>query len=204
MNDLDKALADITDIRSRLAAGAMFQGFGPAVIAATGALALAGAAAQTLWRDLLADTPESFLALWIAIAIVAAGLIGIETIARSRRRHGGLATAMILNAVEQFLPAGFAGAAIAAVLLKFAPQNVWMLPGLWQILVALGIFAAARSLPRAVALPAGWYFVAGAAVLIVASQEQTLSPWMMGLPFSIGQLLVAAVLHFAEGECDEG
>jgi hypothetical protein len=123
-------------------------------------------------------------------------------IARSRRRHGGLSTAMIVNALELFLPAGFAGAVIAAVFLKFSPLNYWMLPGLWQIFVALGTFAAARCLPRTVMLAAAWYFLAGTAVLIMASKELTLSPWMMGLPFGIGQLLMAAVLHFAEGEYD--
>jgi hypothetical protein len=29
-----------------------------------------------------------------------------------------------------------------------------------------------------------------------------LSPWTMGLPFVIGQLLMAAILHFASGETD--
>jgi hypothetical protein len=204
MIEIDRALADLSDIRSRLAAGTLFQGFGPAIIATTGGLAIVVAIAQTLWPTLLADTPERLLAVWIAAAMVAAGLIGVEMIARSQRHHGGLSTAMIVNTIEQFLPAGFAGAVIGAVLLKFAPQNLWMLPGLWQLLVALGIFAAVRSLPRAVLLAAGWYFVSGTAVLILGSEEQTLSPWMMGVPFGTGQFLVAAVLHFAEGQRDEG
>jgi hypothetical protein len=202
MTDVDKALADLADIRTRLAAGTLFQGFGPAVIATSGILAFAAAAAQAHWSYSLARSPEMFLAAWIGVAVVAAALIGIEMIARSRRRHGGLSTAMIVNALELFLPAGFAGAVIAAVFLKFSPLNYWMLPGLWQIFVALGTFAAARCLPRTVMLAAAWYFLAGTAVLIMASKELTLSPWMMGLPFGIGQLLMAAVLHFAEGEYD--
>lgn len=199
MTELEKALADIADIRSRVTAGTLFQGFGPAVVSVSGLLAFAGAAAQTFWPG-LAATQEAYLTVWIAIAVIAALLIGIGMIGRSRRRHGGLSGVMIVNAVEQFLPAGFAGAAIAAVLIRYAPTNVWMLPGLWQILVALGIFAASRSLPRAVVLPAGWYLVSGTAVLIEASGEQALTPWMMGLPFGAGQLLVAGVLHFSRGQ----
>ena len=202
MTDLDKALADIADIRIRLAAGTLFQGFGPMVIAASGALAIAAASAQIRWPDQLAATPETFLAVWIAVAVVAAALIGVEMVARSRRHHGGLSTVMIVNAIEQFLPAGFAGAALAAIVYRYAPQNVWMLPGLWEILVALGIFAAIRSLPRTVVLAAAWYFVAGAAVLAGASEDKTLSPWMMGLPFGAGQLLVAGILHYAQGDSD--
>jgi len=204
MIQLDKALADLADIRTRLAARTLFQGFGPAAVAATGLLAVAAAGAQTLWPDLLASSSEMFLDLWIAAGIAAAALIGIEMVARSRRRHGGLSTAMIVNALEQFLPAGFAGAAVAAVLLEFSPQESWMLPGLWQVFVALGLFAAARSLPRTVMLAAGWYFVAGTAALILAGEDKALSPWLMGLPFGAGQLLLAAILHFAEAEeaCD--
>ncbi len=202
MTDLDKALADITDIRIRLAAGMLFQGFGPTVIAATGALAIAAASAQMRWPDRLAASPDSFLIVWLAVAVIAAALIGVEMVARSRRHHGGLSTAMIVNAIEQFLPAGFAGAAIAAIIYTYAPQNVWMLPGIWQIQVALGIFAAIRSLPRTVVLAAVWYFVAGAAALAVASADRSLSPWMMGLPFGAGQLLLAGALQYAQGDRD--
>jgi hypothetical protein len=40
MSDLDKALADIIAIRSQLAAGTAFRGYGPATMAATAAVAL--------------------------------------------------------------------------------------------------------------------------------------------------------------------
>jgi len=129
-------------------------------------------------------------------------MILVEMRARSRRHHSGLADAMIYQAIEQFLPAGVAGVLLAAMLWKFAPETLWMLPGLWQILVSLGVFASVRSLPRSVALAGGWYFVAGFAVLILASQSHALSPWTMGLPFVAGQSLMAAVLYFASGEID--
>ena len=93
---------------------------------------------------------------------------------------------------------------IMTVLLQvfFAPEALWMLPGLWQLLVGLGIFASVRSLPRTVAFAGAWYFVVGFTVLLLASQSHALSPWTMGLPFVAGQLLMAALLHFASGETD--
>jgi hypothetical protein len=203
MHDLNKALADIGSIRQQLAAGTMFRGFGPTVIAATGALALFTAAAQTLWLDDPTREPGLFLAGWIVASAVSAALIGAEMVARTRRHHSGLADAMLLNAVEQFLPAGAAGAAIGLVLLQFAPETLWILPGLWQVLVSLGLFAAMRSLPRTVAWAAGWYFAAGIGVLMLSSQTHALSPWAMGIPFAIGQLLLAVILHFAYGEGDD-
>ena len=200
MREIHRALADITRIRSHLAAGTMFLGFGPIVIAVTGCLAIVTAGVQSIWPNELAREPLTFIMCWVVAACISAGLIGGEMLARSRRHHAGLADAMILNAIGQFLPAGFAGGAIASVFLRFAPEALWILPGLWQVLVALGIFASLRSLPRAVTLVGVWYFIAGLGVLVYASSSQSLSPWTMGLPFVIGQFLMAAVLHLASGE----
>lgn len=200
MQDLNKALADIADIRLQLAAGTMFRGFGPAVIAATGGIALALTLIQVAWPSRLVAEPTTFITTWIVVASICAAIIGIEMYARTRRHHSGLADAMLFNAVENFLPMGFAGAALAIVVLNYAPDTTWMLPGLWQLLVSLGLFAAVRFLPRAIAVAAAWYFISGIAVLILASQERSLSPWLMGIPFTVGQLLLAAILHVAYGD----
>ncbi len=202
MTDLDKALADIFAIRSQIAAGTAFRGYGPAAVAATGGLALLTMLLQLLWLDDPTAHPLAFFLSWFATACVSAALVWIEMRARSRRHHSGLADAMVHQAVEQFLPAGAAGAALAVVSWRFAPDTLWMLPGLWQVLVGLGIFASVRTLPRTVALAGAWYFVAGFVGLALASQTHALSPWTMGLPFAIGQLLMAALLHFASGDTD--
>jgi len=202
MRDLDKALADILAIRSQIAAGTAFRGYGPATVAATAGVALITSILQFLWLDDPTGSPLTFLAGWTVAAVVSGVLIFIEMRARSRRHHSGLADAMIQQAVEQFLPAGVAGVLLAIMLWKFAPEALWMLPGFWQVLVSLGVFASVRSLPRSIALGGAWYFVAGFAVLLHASQTHALSPWTMGLPFVVGQLLMAALLYFASGESD--
>ena len=202
MRDLDRALADIVAIRGQIAAGTAFRGYGPAAIAATSGLALATTVIQLLCLGDPAVDPFSFLSLWAGTAFVSGGLIWIEMRARSRRHHSGLADAMINQAVEQFLPAGAAGVAVAVVLWNFAPEALWLLPGLWQLLVSLGVFASVRPLPRTVAWTGAWYFVTGFLTLLLASQSHALSPWTMGLPFVIGQLLMAILLHFASGETD--
>ena len=46
-------------------------------------------------------------------------------------------------------------------------ETLWVLPGLWQVLVSLGVFASVRSLPRSVALG-----LCAAALLAVASCSQ--------------------------------
>jgi hypothetical protein len=202
MRDLDKALADIIEIRSQIAAGTAFRGYGPATVAATGAVALITAILQYWWLDDPTGHPLIFFVGWIAAALLSAAMIWFEMQARSRRHHSGLADAMIHQAIEQCLPAGVAGALLAVVLWKFAPEALWMLPGLWQVLLSLGVFASVRSLPRTVALAGTWYFLSGFVVVLLASQTHSLSPWTMGVPFAIGQSLMAAILYFASGEKD--
>jgi hypothetical protein len=196
MNDLHKALADIGNIRLHLAAGTMFRGFGPSVIAATGVLALATAAVQSMLFGQVGD-PIIFVAVWATVATFSAALIGFEMVARTRRQHGGLADAMLFNAVEHFLPVGAAGVVVCVILLRFAPDAAWLLPGLWQLLISVGLFVTLRFLPRSISIAGAWYFLAGATVLIISSQDRSLSPWGMGIPFGIGQLLMAGLLRFA-------
>ncbi len=200
MKDIERALADISDIKSQLAAGTMFCGFGPAVMAVTGMMALAVAAVQT-WATAPADA-YSFVQAWCITAIAAATLSGVEVIARTRRQHRGLSDAVLINALEQFLPAGFAALAITAVFWSFAPGVLWTLPGIWQVLVALGLFAAGRTLPRQVRWVAGWYMLTGPTVLMLSASAPAINPWTMGIPFGIGQIALALVLRFAYGDAD--
>src|ERR1700761_2651351 len=186
MRDMDKALADIATIRSHLAAGTAFRGYGPEVVAGTGVLALITALAQHFWLDDPAAHPALFFGSWILTALVAVAFVVIEMRARSQRHHAGLADAMVQHAIEQFLPIGVAGALFGILLGKFAPETIWILPGLWQVLVSLGIFASTRLLPRSVTLGGAWYFVAGFGCLLLASRNHELSPWTMGIPFVIG------------------
>jgi hypothetical protein len=202
MDELEQALAEITQIRSQIARGTEFRGLGAATLAATGALAVLAAAAQALWLEEPARQVEAYLALWLGVAAASIMLIGIETVTRTARVHSGLAQEMILAAVEQFLPAAAAGALLTAVLFHVAPAALWMLPGLWQIVFSLGIFASRRALPPAIGLGGLWYLACGLACLAFASGSQTFSPWAMGLPFGIGQTLIAIIVHRHGGEAD--
>jgi hypothetical protein len=202
MIEMHKALADIGDIRLRLAAGTVFRGFGPAVIAVTGGLAFILGVVQTVGFAIDPD-PILFFAPWIALAVLSAALIGVEMRARTRRHHGGLADAMVLNAVEHFLPFGAGGAVIGGIFARFAPEISWLLPGLWQVILSLGLFASLRFLPRTIAIAAAWYFVAGAVVLALGCDTRALSPAEMALPFGIGQLLLAVILRLTQGGEDD-
>jgi fumarate reductase subunit D len=202
MEELDRALADITAIRSQLARGTEFRGYGPVTMAATGVVAVAAGVFQALWLPNPAGDLFAYVAIWVTTAVISVVLIGIEMVARSRRIHSGLADAMIHAATEQFIPAGVAGALLTFVLFRFAPEGLWMLPGLWQIVFSLGIFASCRSLPRPMFAAGVWYLATGLASLAFANGAQAYSPWAMAAPYSVGQLFIAAVLYWSVGEGD--
>lgn len=202
MDDLNKALADITAIRIQMARGAQFRGYGPMTVAATGLLAVLASAIQALWLPDPAGDAFNYLALWIVTAAISVTLIGLEMVARSRRIHSGLADEMIHAATEQFIPAGVAGALLTFVVFRFAPESLWMLPGLWQVIFSLGFLASCRSLPRPMYAVGVWYLAAGLTCLALAAGARSLSPWAMAVPFGIGQLLMAAILYQSAGESD--
>jgi hypothetical protein len=200
--NLDKALADITAIRTQMARGAEFRGYGPATVAATGCVALVAAVVQALFLPDPAANVLAYLALWIATAAISVVLIGIEMGSRSRRMHSGLADEMIWAATGQFIPAGVAGALLTFVLFQVAPQSLWMVPGLWQIIFSLGFFASCRSLPRPLYVVGVWYLAAGLTSFAIAGETGAFSPWVMGIPFGLGQLPMAAILYLSSGESD--
>lgn len=192
MSDLDKALADIVEIKSRLARSSEFLGLGPVALAASGALAFLVAMAQSILPG--ATEPVAYFAGWVATAVAACALIGAEMLRRAHRHHVGLADQMIREAVLHFIPAGVAGAALLAFFAQFAPGHLWLVPGLWLILVSLGIFAAARSLPPGMIYAGAWYFLSGFTVLLLAAIGHALNPWSMGLPFALGQCGIALLV----------
>ncbi len=203
MTDLSQALAEISAIRAQVARGTQFRGYGPASIAASGALALLVALAQTFWFKAAGRETTLFLAVWVATAAISVALTAFETIVRARRVHSGFAYEMIQSAVEQFLPATIVGLLLTGVLLLAAPKDLWMLPGLWELIFSLGVFASCRFLPRQIFGVGVWYLVCGLTCLMVESGPRILSPWEMGIPFGVGQLLVAAVLYFGFEESIE-
>ena len=201
MKELQRALSEIHSIRSQVARGTEFRGYGPASIALSGVLAMLVAAVQAQWQAKHANMPlAAWVAVWAGTAAVSVFLAGIDTFARARRVHRGFAREMVQSAVEQFLPAMMVGFLLTVVMMSVAAQEGWLLPGLWQLIFSLGVFASCRFLPRQMFAVGVWYLGSGLFCLAAASATRALSPWMMGVPFGVGQLLVAAVLQFGYGE----
>lgn len=202
MNDLHKALGDISSIRRQMADTTEFRGYGPATLAATGAFAILAAAAQAHWLFDPAKHIMAYLDIWVATAVLSSALTGFQMYTRTRRIHSGLSNEMLRMAVEQFLPSAATGLLLTVVLVHYVPQAAWMLPGMWQIIFALGIFSSCRFLPRPTIIAGAWYLLTGLSCMAMGG-NRALSPWTMGISYGAGQLLVAAILLFSASEVDD-
>lgn len=194
MTELNRALVDIRSIRRQVAQSTEFRGYGPLTLSATAAVALLTGVAQAIWVPDPASHPVKYVALWLSTAVLCAALIATQMLTRVNRFHSGMADEMIRLAVTQFLPAGIAGAVLPFILLKAAPNVIWMLPGLWHLIFSLGVFASCRCLPRPMLFVGTWFLVSGMAC-IALGDERSLAPFTMSGAYAIGMAVVATI-HF--------
>ena len=195
MENLHRALAEIDTIRGQMARTMEFRGYGPATLAATAVLAVLAAAVQARWLKSPSGNIALYLAIWIATAALSVMIIAIGTIRRTRRVHVGLAKAMIYSAAEQFLPPIVAGLLLTVVLVRYAPQSLWMLPGLWQVIFSLGVFSSCQFLPRPMFAVGVWYLAAGLTCLGLGGGEWAFFPtWVLhGCPIRGGAVTRCSV-----------
>ena len=192
--DLRDALAQIAEIRAHIAQNETFRGYRSATVAASGLLALLGAAIQTLWIPDPQQQFTAYLKLWIVVAAASFLIFAAEIAWRSYLHAAPQARQLTLLAVQQFAPCLVAGGLLTYAIVGYAPASVALLPGLWAVVLSLGIFASCRLLPPATIWIAGYYLLGGTAALVFARGESSLSPWAMAGTFGAGQLLAATVL----------
>lgn len=194
--ELHEALSHIAEIRERVAVAERFRGYRSTPVAVTGLLAVVAAVAQPhLVPDPAADL-SGYLGLWLSTAALGAAVAAAGIVYRHRFASHPLDREMTRLAVSQFAPCLIAGALVTLVIVRHAPESAGMLPGLWQVLFSLGVFASCRLLPRAIVGVAVFYLLAGVLTLAWAQGPSAFSPWGMGVGFGVGQWATAAVLYW--------
>jgi hypothetical protein len=196
MTDLNRAITEIRSIRRQVAQTTEFRGYGPATLFATAMLALLAGGAQSRWIPQPATQPKQYVALWLTVGVLCAALIGTQMLVRANRLHSGMADEMVRMAVAQFLPAAMTGVILPFVLLRVASSVLWLLPGLWQIIFGLGVFASCRCLPRPMLLAGIWFLLTGLAC-IALGDPRALAPVTMSTTYAIGMTLVAAIHYLS-------
>ncbi|HTW93156.1 MAG TPA: hypothetical protein VMD30_00075 [Tepidisphaeraceae bacterium] len=197
MIDIERyqALSQIADIRRQMRLTRLFRGYRAITTFFTGMAALAAGVWQAREIPNAAAEPMRFVELWAGVAAACMALVGIEIALRYRSSDSPLQRDLTWTAVEQFLPAIVAGGGITAVVCHFAPNSIWLLPGLWLIFYALAIIASRRLLPGWSLIVGAFYLLCGLVYLGVASHVGAFSPWFMALPFGAGQVAAALGLR---------
>ncbi|MEM1275549.1 MAG: hypothetical protein AAGH74_03420 [Pseudomonadota bacterium] len=202
MSDLDDALSDIAAIKAQVDRTASFRGFGPAVLLLTAGLAGLGGVMQPYFVAPGAGAVEAYLVFWGAIAMVAVTVIAVSSVVRARLAHGARSRSMMLRVLWLFAPALIAGATLGLAISVAVPETFWLLPGVWQVVLSLGIFAALPALPNSMGLVAAWYLLSGVSATLFGRADIP-SPWLMMIPFMVGQTL-AAFVFFLDSKRSDG
>jgi hypothetical protein len=201
--ELREALDQIAEIRQRMAESELFRGYRALPVAVSGALALAAGVLQpAIVPDPVPD-PRGFVLLWSSVAVLSVFAAGLTMGVRDCFAGPSHTRAITWIAIRQFIPSLVSGAIVAGVVVRFAPEAAWLLPGLWQMFFAQGIFSSGRILPRPVYVVGTFYLVAGSVGFFVFRDGDALSPWAMALPFGLGQILAASILYWTLERRDE-
>src|SRR5688500_15690828 len=200
---LRQALLDISEIRSQIARTEQCRPLRSASVGFAGVLAFFAAAIQVVWIADRDQQMDRYLALWTVTAALGFAVPAGRLVLRYYRSESALLRSVTRLAFEQIAPPLVAGALLTYTLYRTAPESLWLLPGLWSVLFALGVFASHRLFPRATVLVGLYYLAAGFACLLFARNEAAFSAWAMVGTFGVGQLFSAAVLY-AEWERQDG
>ena len=194
--ELDEALARIAVIHRHIVRGQLFRGYRAVPTFLSGLLAFLACAAQGIWLD---DNVNVFacIVLWSSTAAASIAIVAVEMFLRVRRSVSTLERDMTIGAAEQFLPTIAAGALLTFVLSQFAPEELWLLPGLWAIMFSLGVFASRRMLPPAMMIVAVHYLITGLVCIALGHDGPFFPAWAMALTFGTGQFMAAGILYWS-------
>lgn len=197
--ELDEALEQINAIRGQLATAETFRGYRAVSVAGTGLVAVVTSLAQPVLVPNPAADPVAYVVLWVGAAVIctlgAGGQI-LHDYLKCQSPHRRASTRIVLG---HLVPAVVAGAAVTWAFMTRSAASVeqaHLLPGLWAILVGLGIFASRRHLPRTIGWVGLYYLLSGAVILKFLPGPEALAPWVMGAIFGLGQLASALVLYW--------
>lgn len=192
--EVERALADLAEVRDRLAECQQFKGYSGPAAAASGALAILAGFAQlaVVPRPVTAADWRIYLIVWFSCLAVALllnyGAIGVWYLRtgaaqeRVRARSAGVA----------LLPAILLGAVLSLAVIIHG--LIWMLPGVWYASYAVGLYASRSLVPKGALPLAAAFGIAGAVLLLTPSPAFALAWWVMPLGFGFGQIYIGWLL----------
>jgi hypothetical protein len=192
--EVRQAIADLAEVRNRLAKIQRFDGYsGNAAIASGFAAIVAGAIQFSLVpHPAGASQHATYLTIWMTCLGVALAINYGAILAWRARNRGAQARVQIRTVGMTILPAIATGGIVTAALVE--RHVVELLPGVWCTTYALGLFASRAMVPRDVTFVAAG-FAAFGAVLLLVSGVGPLDWWVMPAAFGLGQIAIGAIVR---------
>jgi hypothetical protein len=192
--EVRQAMADLAEVRVRLATVQRFDGYSGNAAFASGVVAILAGVVQALLapQPATAQAREIYLTIWLTCLGFALAInYGAIVVWRTRNR-GEQAGAQFRTVGMSIVPAIAAGGVVTLALVLRGLDD--LLPGMWCATYALGLFSSRAMVPRDVVLVAA-AFGAVAAVLLLAPNIHPLAWWIMPAAFGIGQIVIGAIVR---------
>ncbi len=189
MTDLERALADIAEVRERLGHAQRFKGYSGIASAVSGVFALIAGVVQSLMVPSVQTAAQGHLyfAIWF-VCCAASVLINYGAIAHwyvnDADARDRWQTATVGFAI---IPALLLGGALSFSLLN--AKLFAFLPGVWFGCYGVGLCASRMMIPRAATPIAAGFLLAGL-VLFFVPAAIALQWWIPALGFAAGQLAI--------------
>jgi len=191
--EVSRALADLEEVRTRLAAVQRFRGLSGGAAFASGVAAIGSGLIQlgAVPQPFTASDGTRYLAIWIA-CLACSLAVNYGAIVLWLVRHWSVRSRVELKTVGMtILPSIVAGGLFTAVFI--ARGELGLLPGMWCLCYALGLIASRAMAPPGI----GWIaalFAASGAALLFAPGSNALAWWVMPATFGIGQLIIGVLV----------
>jgi hypothetical protein len=191
--EVSRAIADLEEVRTRLAAVQRFRGLSGGAAFASGVAALVSGIIQATSVAAPASPAEGARYVTIWIACLACSLaVNYGAIVLWLARHWSVRSRIELKTVGMtILPSVVAGGLFTAAFVSRG--ELGLLPGTWCLCYALGLIASRAMAPPGI----GWIaalFAASGAALLFAPGSNALAWWVMPATFGIGQIVIGILV----------
>ena len=191
--EVSRAIADLEEVRTRLAAVQRFRGLSGGAAFASGVAAIGAGLIQAsdIAKPVTQADDTRYLSIWIA-CLVCSLAVNYGAIVLWLVRHWSVRSRVELKTVGMtILPSIVAGGLFTAVFIMRG--ELGLLPGMWCLCYALGLIASRAMAPPGI----GWiaaFFAAGGAALLFAPGINALAWWVMPATFGLGQIVIGILV----------
>lgn len=191
--EVSRALADLEEVRARLAAVQRFRGLSGGAALASGAAAVGTGFVQAMVVPYPASQADAgrYVAIWIACLACSLAANYGAILLWLARNWSVRSRVQIKTVGMTILPSIVAGGLLSAALI--ARGEVGLLPGTWCMCYALGLIASRAMAPPGIGWVAALFATSGAALLF-APGSNALAWWVMPATFGLGQLVVGVLV----------